>query len=318
MLVLEFLLGMVLTAIAMPTVIKKLKASKEQAVIRVLGPDHQQKAGTPSLGGAVFGLVTVVIVFCLSSTYQNHHSLTTILALSVGFASYGVIGAVDDVLKLIHHATDGFAFKPKLAAQTVSAVVVMFLLWAMHVPAELNLPFFGVVHLGFFYVIFLWFWLVGWSNATNLTDGLDGLLTGLALIAYGAYTLMAVRVENWAMVSFNFVLMGSLVGFLLFNKPKAKIFMGDCGSLAIGAGLAVESIQLHAVVSLLIIGLVFVIETLSVIIQTISYHFFKVRVFPMAPIHHSFEKFGWTEWQIDAAFWTFGLLSAAFGLWLFQ
>ncbi|MBS9336211.1 phospho-N-acetylmuramoyl-pentapeptide-transferase [Fructobacillus papyrifericola] len=317
MLVLEFLLGMALTAVVMPTVIKKLKQSKEQAVIRVLGPDHQAKAGTPSLGGAVFGLVTLLIVFCLPSTYQNGHSLTTILALAVGFGSYGLIGAVDDVLKLVHHADDGFAFKPKLLAQTLSALLVMLLLWAMRVPAGLNLPYFGIVHLGFFYIIFLWFWLVGWSNATNLTDGLDGLLTGLALIAYGAYTLMAIRAENWAMVSFNVVLMGALVGFLLFNKPKAKIFMGDTGSLAIGAGLAVESIQLHAVISLLLIGLIFVIETLSVIIQTISYHFFKVRVFPMAPIHHSFEKFGWTEWQIDAAFWLFGLLSAALALWIF-
>lgn len=317
MLVLEFLLGMVLTAVIMPTVIKKLKQSKEQAVIRVLGPDHQQKAGTPSLGGAVFGLVTLIILFCLPSTYHDSRSLTTILALSVGFASYGLIGAVDDVLKLVNHADDGFAFKPKLLAQTVSAFLVMLLLWAMHVPAGLNLPFVGVVYLGVFYLVFLWFWLVGWSNATNLTDGLDGLLTGLALIAYGAYTLMAVRAENWAMVSFNIVLMGSLVGFLLFNKPKAKIFMGDTGSLAIGAGLAVESIQLHAVISLLIIGLVFVIETLSVIIQTISYHFFKVRVFPMAPIHHSFEKFGWSEWQIDTAFWLFGLGCALIGLWLF-
>ncbi|MBS9334501.1 phospho-N-acetylmuramoyl-pentapeptide-transferase [Fructobacillus sp. M1-13] len=317
MLVLEFLLGLVLTVVAMPTVIKKLKQSKEQAVIRVLGPDHQAKAGTPSLGGAVFGIVTLAIVFFLPSTYENSHSLTTVLALAVGFGSYGVIGAVDDILKLVRHADDGFAFKPKLFAQTVSALVVMLLLWAMHVPAAINLPVVGVVELGFFYIIFLWFWLVGWSNATNLTDGLDGLLTGLSLIAYGTYTLMAIRVENWAMVSFNVVLIGALVGFLLFNKPKAKIFMGDTGSLALGAGLAVESIQLHAVISLLIIGLVFVIETLSVIIQTISYHFFKVRVFPMAPIHHSFEKFGWSEWQIDIVFWLFGLLCAAISLWIF-
>lgn len=315
--VLEFLLGMVITALLMPITIKKLKQSKEQAVIRKLGPDHQQKAGTPSLGGAVFVLVALVVAFCLPGTYANGTAFTTILTLAVAIGSFALIGAVDDVLKLVRHADDGFAFKPKLAAQSLSAVVVMLLLWSLHVPAILNLPVFGVVYLGYFYVIFIWFWLVGWSNATNLTDGLDGLLGGLAVIAYGANTVLAWQAGSWSMVSFNFVLIGTLAGFLIFNLPKAKIFMGDTGSLALGAGLAVESILLHAVISLLIIGLVFVIETLSVIIQTVSYHFFQKRVFPMAPIHHSFEKFGWSEWQIDIAFWSVGLILAVIALLIF-
>lgn len=317
MLLLEFLLGMGLTVVVMPTVIKKLKQSKEQAVIRVLGPDHQKKAGTPSIGGAVFGLVTILVVLLLPSTYKSSHEFMVTLALLVGFGSYGVIGAIDDILKLVNHADDGFAFKPKLLAQTISAVVVMVLLFLTNIPMGIDVPFFGYLHLGWFFIVFLWFWFVGWSNATNLTDGLDGLLTGLALIAYGAYTILAMRSGDTAIVVFNFVLFGSLVGFLCFNKPKAKIFMGDTGSLALGAGLAVESIQLHAVFSLLLIGLIFVIETLSVIIQTISYHYFKKRVFPMAPIHHSFEKFGWTEWQIDIAFWTVGLITAVLALMLF-
>lgn len=315
--VLEFLLGMAITALLMPMVIKKLKQSKEQAVIRVLGPDHQQKAGTPSLGGAVFVSVAIIVAFCLPRTYENSTAFTTVLTLSVAIGSFALIGAVDDVLKLLKHADDGFAFKPKLASQTLSAVVVMFLLWALKVPAVINLPVVGVVYLGYFYVIFIWFWLVGWSNATNLTDGLDGLLGGLAIIAYGAYAVMAYWAADWAMVSFNLILIGTLVGFLIFNLPKAKIFMGDTGSLALGAGLAVESILLHAVISLLIIGLVFVIETLSVIIQTFSYHFFHKRVFPMAPIHHSFEKFGWSEWQIDIAFWSVGLVLAILAVFIF-
>ncbi|MBS9338439.1 phospho-N-acetylmuramoyl-pentapeptide-transferase [Fructobacillus sp. M2-14] len=317
MLLLEFLLGMVLTAVIMPTVIKKLKQSKEQAVIRVLGPDHQQKAGTPSIGGAVFGLVTILVVFLLPSTYTSNRQFMATLALIIGFGSYGVIGAIDDILKMIRHADDGFAFKPKLLAQTISAIVVMGLLFATDVPMGIELPFFGYLHLGWFFIIFLWFWFVGWSNATNLTDGLDGLLTGLAIIAYGAYTIMAVRAGVSSIVVFNVVLLGSLAGFLCFNKPKAKIFMGDTGSLALGAGLAVESIQLHAVASLLLVGLIFVIETLSVIIQTISYHFWKKRIFPMAPIHHSFEKFGWSEWQIDIAFWAVGLITAVLTVMLF-
>lgn len=144
---------------------------------------------------------------------------------------------------------------------------------------------------------------MGWSNATNLTDGLDGLLTGTSLIVYLVYTWIALGVHNHIIVIFNASIIGALVGFLLFNKPKAKIFMGDTGSLALGAGLAIESIVLGIPFSLLWFGLIFVIETLSVVIQTIGYHFWKKRIFPMAPIHHSFEKFGWNEWQIDALFW---------------
>ncbi|MDF7636718.1 phospho-N-acetylmuramoyl-pentapeptide-transferase [Leuconostocaceae bacterium ESL0958] len=305
--VLIFLLGFCLTAIGLPPVIKRLRASKEQAVIRVLGPDHQKKAGTPSLGGAVFVTVAIVLAFALPTTYASQHSLWTTIVLAVGLGSFALIGAVDDVLKMRLHADDGFAFKPKLLAQTVAALAVMVFLQLLDLPNTLPLPFLGTVNLGLFFICFLWFWLVGWSNATNLTDGLDGLLTGLAVIAYLADTVLAQRQDNPALVHFNIILIGTLLAFLCFNKPKAKIFMGDTGSLALGAGLAVESILLQSVWSLLVLGLVFVIETLSVIIQTISYHYFHKRVFPMAPIHHSFEKYAWTEWQIDVLFWVLGL-----------
>lgn len=305
-----FTRAFIVTVIFMPALIKFLKQSKEQAVIRKLGPDHQSKAGTPSIGGALFiaaaALSAIIGGFAMADGQQSiFHMLILVLAM----LAFGIIGGIDDVLKLINHTDDGFRFKPKLAAQSLSALLVMLIMWVLKIPFIVQLPLIGTINLGIFYFIFLWFWLVGWSNATNLTDGLDGLLTGISIIVYGAYTWIAMGMHNNMVVIFNFAVIGALAGFMLFNKPKAKIFMGDTGSLALGAGLAIESIVLGIPFSLLWFGLVFVVETLSVIVQTIGYHFWKKRIFPMAPIHHSFEKFGWAEWQIDLLFWliTFAL-----------
>ena len=215
---------------------------------------------------------------------------------------------------MVRRADEGFAFKPKLAAQTISAGVIMIMMWAMGVPFTLYVPLLGTLHLGIFYFIFLWFWLVGWSNATNLTDGLDGLLAGTSIVVYAAYAVIANNMHQQTIVIFNFAVIGALLGFLIFNKPKAKIFMGDTGSLALGAGLAMESILLGIPFSLVWFGLIFVIETLSVIIQTVGYHYWHKRIFPMAPIHHSFEKFGWSEWQIDTLFWIVSAILAVAGI----
>lgn len=307
-------LAFLITLVGMPPLIKFLRQSKEQAVIRKLGPDHQAKAGTPSMGGALFVAAAIIATLVMPSSYANWASFTWTLTLILAMGSYAVIGGIDDALKLINHADDGFAFKPKLLAQTLSALAVLVLMWALHLPFVITLPWLGSVNLGIFYIFFLWFWLVGWSNATNLTDGLDGLLTGCAIVVYGAYTWIAVIRHNPSIVTFNVAVIAALLAFMIYNHPKAKIFMGDTGSLALGAGLAIESILLHASVSLLWFGLIFVIETLSVIIQTLSYHFFKKRVFPMAPIHHSFEKWGWSEWQIDFLFWGICLVLALTGV----
>lgn len=306
-----FARAFVVTVIFMPAVIKFLKQSKEQAVIRKLGPDHQAKAGTPSMGGVLF-----VFAAALSALIGSlvAHQFLLMLTPVLAFLAYAAIGGIDDALKLIRHADDGFAFKPKLVAQTLSALAIMLIMWLSHFPFTLYIPMLGTYHLGIFYFIFLWFWLVGWSNATNLTDGLDGLLTGNSIIVYSAYTILAMNMHNQVIVIFNFAVIGSLVGFLIFNKPKAKIFMGDTGSLALGAGLAIESILLGIPFSLVWFGLIFVIETLSVIIQTVGYHFWHKRIFPMAPIHHSFEKFGWSEWQIDTLFWILSAILAVAGI----
>ncbi|WP_349551047.1 phospho-N-acetylmuramoyl-pentapeptide-transferase [Leuconostoc pseudomesenteroides] len=309
-----FARSFIVTVIFMPALINFLRHSKEQAVIRKLGPDHQAKAGTPSMGGALFVLAGVISAIVGGVASEGWHGFMLQLMPLLAFVAFAVIGGVDDALKILKHADDGFRFKPKLLAQTLSALVVMIVMWFMNVPFVLNVPFVGHIYLGGFYFIFMWFWLVGWSNATNLTDGLDGLLTGISIIVYGTYTWIAMAMHNQSIVIFNIAIIGALVGFLIYNKPKAKIFMGDTGSLALGAGLAIESILLGIPFSLVWFGIIFVIETLSVIIQTIGYHFWKKRIFPMAPIHHSFEKFGWREWQIDILFWVVSLLVSIVGI----
>lgn len=304
----------IVTVIFMPMVIKFLKQSKEQAVIRRLGPDHQAKAGTPSMGGALFVVAAALSALIGTGATAGFAGLAAMSLPVMALLAYAVIGGIDDALKMVRRADEGFAFKPKLAAQTISAVVIMIMMWAMGVPFTLYVPLLGTLHLGIFYFIFLWFWLVGWSNATNLTDGLDGLLAGTSIVVYAAYAVIANNMHQQTIVIFNFAVIGALLGFLIFNKPKAKIFMGDTGSLALGAGLAMESILLGIPFSLVWFGLIFVIETLSVIIQTVGYHYWHKRIFPMAPIHHSFEKFGWSEWQIDTLFWIVSAILAVAGI----
>ena len=154
------------------------------------------------------------------------------------------------------------------------------------------------------------FWLVGFSNAVNLSDGLDGLATGLSIIAYATYAWIAYQERNWVIVVFTLSVIGGLVGFFIFNHKPAKIFMGDAGSLALGGGLATVSIFLHRPWSLLLIGIVFVLETLSVILQVISFQTTGKRIFKMTPIHHHFEMLGWSEWKVDIVFWIVGLIGS--------
>lgn len=159
-------------------------------------------------------------------------------------------------------------------------------------------------------MVFALIWIVGFSNAVNLTDGLDGLVGGLAAIAYSAYGYIAYQQQNWDILIACLSVVGALVAFLAFNHKPAKIFMGDVGSLALGAGLAVLAITLNVPWSLLWIGIVFVIETASVMLQVAVFRRTHKRIFKMTPIHHHFELSGWSEWQIVLVFWLVGLIAA--------
>ena len=163
---------------------------------------------------------------------------------------------------------------------------------------------------GVFYVVFLIFWLVGFSNAVNLTDGLDGLVSGTASIAFAAFGVIALFNGQTDVALFAFAVTGALLGFLIFNANPAKVFMGDTGSLALGGALAMLSVLTKSELLLLLVGLVFVIETLSVILQVGSFKLRKKRIFKMSPIHHHFELTGWSEWKVVIIFWSTGLIVA--------
>lgn len=310
------LMSFIIVALGMPSLIKFFKEKKETSLIRELGPDHSQKVGTPTMGGLLFVSVAV-LASLLASLFFNTGVMFMVLIV-VPFLAYGIIGGIDDYIKLSKKATEGFHFKPKLLAQTVAALVVYLLMIFMQHKMVIHIPFFDSISFtgiaSLIYLAFIWFWFVGWSNATNLTDGLDGLMAGLGIIIYAGYGHVAFQHQQVNLAIFDIAVVGSLIGFLLFNKPNAKIFMGDTGSLALGAGLAMNSIVLNSEFSLLWFGLIFVIETLSVIIQTISYHYFKKRIFPMAPIHHSFEMYNWSEWKIDTMFWSIAIIQVIIAL----
>jgi len=160
------------------------------------------------------------------------------------------------------------------------------------------------------------FWLVGFSNATNLTDGIDGLLATTGFVAYAAYTVIAVWQNQYEVALFTSSIMGALLGFFIFNKKPAKIFMGDVGSLTLGAGLAGVSIILNQEWTLLLIGIIFVFETASVIIQVTSFKLTGKRIFKMSPIHHHFEMIGWGEWKIVIIFSAVSIISASIALYI--
>ena len=188
--------------------------------------------------------------------------------------------------------------------------IIFYVIYQMEgYPNTLN--FFGIeLPLNIIYGLFVIFWLVGFSNAVNLTDGIDGLVSGLGTISFATYGIIAWNQQQYEVLIICLAVMGGLVGFFPYNKKPAKIFMGDVGSLALGGLLAAVSIVLHQEWTLLLVGLVYIFETASVIIQVTSFKMTGKRVFKMSPLHHHFEMSGWSEWKVDTVFWAIGLIAS--------
>jgi phospho-N-acetylmuramoyl-pentapeptide-transferase len=306
-------------------IIPFLKKLKFRQRINVYVEGHKSKAGTPTMGGTIFIVPTVVTTIALLLMGKIDFSINLLIVLFV-FVSYSCIGFIDDYVSITHNRNAGLTVKQKLFLQFLIALVVYILFRHFGTGSSvLEITFLHLeFNLGWFYGIFILILLVGFSNAVNLTDGLDGLAGGLSGIAFLAFGLIAMG-STWAtgykdISIFCFILAGALLGFLVYNGHPAKVFMGDMGSLSLGATLAVIAVITSHEMSLFLIGGVFVLETLSVIIQVFSYSLFHKRVFLMTPIHHHFEKLGWTEKDIVTAFWTFGfilaLLALIYGVWL--
>lgn len=308
-----FVSSFALTIMVMPMFIGYFRMKQIGQVTRDEGPKwHEVKTGTPTMGGVVFIIATLITAVWVG-LWQGALTLSLGLLLFI-LALYGVLGFLDDFIKVFKKRNLGLTSKQKLIGQIIGGIIFFIVFKYEGLATKIAFPFIGSIDIGWLYGIFVIFWLVGFSNAVNLTDGLDGLVAGTASIAYGTYAVIAWHQQQTDILIFCVTIVGGLVGFFFFNKKPAKIFMGDVGSLALGGGLAAVSILLHQEWSLLLIGLIFVIETASVMIQVTSFKLTGKRVFKMSPIHHHFEMSGWSEWRVVLTFWSVGLLAAIVAL----
>ena len=306
---LGFIISIVVGLIVIP-VMKSLKLG--QKVSLTLGERHLSKDGTPTLGGLIF--IIPMIVTLLLLWFKGSISLTYNLVIVIFvFLAYALLGFADDFLKIYYKNNKGLSILFKLVVQTIIALVFFYIFIRNGGSPVLSISALNLrIDLGWTYGLFILFLLVGTSNAVNITDGLDGLAGGLSAIAFLAYGLITWNTTWLAgyqeIAIFCFVLVGALLGFLLYNSHPAKIFMGDTGSLALGGSLAAIAILTRHELSLAVIGGVFVVEALSSLIQIFAIRKFHKKIFLMAPIHHHFEKLGWAERDIVKLFWVIGLL----------
>lgn len=313
--VLVVLINLVLSIIFGNSLIKYLKKrNANQRLSKYLADYHENKKNTPTMGGLIFTIPTLIILFILLLLKKINISLNLLIVIFT-FISYTFIGFIDDYLIIKRNNNKGLSEKSKIIMQIIVAIIFFYLfmiadneplLW-IH---SLNLK----INLGFLYGLFILFVLVASSNAVNLTDGLDGLAGGLSIIAYlsfGIITLNTLWLEGYYEIGlFCFIIIGGLLAFLFYNTNPAKIFMGDTGSLSLGATLGSIAVLTRHEVLLILIGIVFVIETITCIIQRFYYKLTKKRLFPMTPIHHTFEKKGLSEKEIVKWFWLIGLLAS--------
>ena len=308
--------GFVITVIFMPLFIGYLRFKKEGQTIRDEGPKwHAKKNGTPTMGGLVFMVAAVISSIWVAIWLQQlTNSLWIALFILV---LYGLLGFSDDFIKVFKKQNLGLRAWQKLAGQILGGAVFLAVYFHEGFSHALNIPLIGTISSSWFFSLFVIVWLVGFSNAVNLADGIDGLVAGLAIVSFATYTIIAFRQNQIDVAIFGLTIIGGLIGFLIFNHKPAQIFMGDVGSLALGGALAAMSILLHREFSLLLIGLVYVIETASVMLQVASFKLFHKRIFKMSPIHHHFEMSGWSEWRIDISFWVFSIICSAIYLLIF-
>ena len=312
-----FLFAIVLGLIIIP-IFKRRKIG--QNISAFVGETHQKKAGTPTMGGLLFVIPTVLITLALVLTNKIELTSNLMIILFV-FVGYAFIGFLDDFLSIKRKNNEGLTTYQKLFLQLVIALVFFYLYMKNGGSTALYSSTLGInIEMGWLYGVFLLFILIGASNAVNITDGLDGLAGGLSAIAFIAFGLISIAVGFQEIGIFSFVLLGSLMGYLIFNTHPAKIIMGDTGSLALGAVMAAVAILTHREITLLVVASVFVVETLSVILQIVWMFLFHKKLFMMTPLHHHFEKLGWCETDIVKLFWVIGLIltmaGVYFGVWL--
>jgi phospho-N-acetylmuramoyl-pentapeptide-transferase len=319
-LLISFILG--------PWLIATLQRMQIGQTIRKVGPEsHFVKEGTPTMGGALI-LLAIILPTLLWADLTNLYIWVTLFVTT----GYGAVGFIDDYLKVVRKNSDGISARQKMFWQILIALVAATLLYRSgSFDTHLSLPFFKNINpdLGIFYIPFAILVMVGSSNAVNLTDGLDGLAIGPMIIAAGTFLLLAYLVGNAKLANYLqitgiqgagelAILCGAMggagLGFLWFNTYPAQVFMGDVGSLSLGGALGTIAVITKNEFVLVIVGGIFVIEALSVIVQVISFRYWRRRVFRMAPIHHHFELKGWAEPKIIVRFWIISIVLALIAL----
>ncbi|GLB61226.1 phospho-N-acetylmuramoyl-pentapeptide-transferase [Cytobacillus sp. NCCP-133] len=310
------LAGFLITVLLSPIFIPFLRRLKFGQSIREEGPkSHQKKTGTPTMGGIMI-LFSITATTLLMTGKFSEPTVKTYLLLLVTLG-FGLLGFLDDFIKVALKRNLGLTSKQKLLGQIIISVIFYFVFKQNDFSTEVYIPLTDLsFDLGWWYVFFIIFWLVGFSNAVNLTDGLDGLVSGAAAIAFGAFAVLAWNQSQFEISIFSVAVVGAVLGFLVFNAHPAKVFMGDTGSLALGGAIATIAILTKLEIILIIIGGVFVIETLSVILQVASFKTTGKRIFKMSPLHHHYELVGWSEWRVVVTFWTVGLLFAIIGIYI--
>lgn len=304
----------VLAALLGPLFIPLLRRLKFGQQVRVDGPEsHMKKTGTPTMGGIII-LVALTLAFLKFADKGPEY-----WALLTACLGFGLIGFLDDYIKIVFKRSLGLTAKQKLFGQMMFSAIFCYILYHMNHSTVVGVP--GTdwsIDLGWSYYLLVIIMFLGSTNAVNFTDGLDGLLSGTSALAFGAFTVIALEATQPQSAVFSAAVVGAVLGFLVYNAHPAKIFMGDTGSLGLGGGIAAVAILTKTELLLIVIGGVFVLEMLSVIIQVTSFKTRGKRVFKMSPIHHHFELSGWSEWRVVTTFWFVGLLLAGTGLLLYK
>ena len=312
--IIGFFTTLLCVILIMPKTIDFLHKIKFGQTEREEGLDsHKKKNGTPTMGGIVFILIPVIIYLITYFAGFIPMDLNAVILL-LAFIGYGLIGFIDDYIIVVKKDNQGLKPKTKFLMQSILAIV-FFLLYKTNSSLSLWIPIWDkTIPLGFLYFFLIFIMFTAETNAVNLTDGLDGLCAGQMIIALVPFVVFAF-LQGLTQIAYILILViAALLGYLKFNKHPAKIFMGDTGSLALGGIFAATGMVLKQEILLVLIGLVFVVETLSVIIQVAYYRKTKKRIFKMAPLHHHFEMCGWNETQVVHRFWLAGLICAIAGL----
>lgn len=311
-------LGAVILGLFLVPALKRWKVGQRISVF--VGENHRKKEGTPTMGGFIFIIPTLLATLFLLVTDRMSYTSNLGIVLVV-FIGYAIIGFLDDYLSIKKKGNEGLTEFQKLVAQIIIALIFFYMYMKNGGQTALVVSTLGIhIEMGCVYGLFILFILVGASNAVNLTDGLDGLAGGLSAVAFIAFSLISMVVGFEDMGIFTFILTGALLGFLVYNTHPAKIFMGDTGSLALGGVMGAIAILTHRELTLAVVAGVFIAETLADILQVFWITVFKKKLFLMAPLHHHFEKLGWEERDIVKLFWVVGLILAMggifFGVWL--